>query len=232
MKVLHVVATPRSDVSNTLRVSEAFLDALGSQREDLQIETIDLYHHDLPGVAGENIENKYLLMGGASLDDTQVQAWKDIEDLIASFMAADLHVISAPMWNFSVPYALKYYIDAIVQPGYTFRYDEQGRAIGMVEGKRMICITTRGGDYSPGTPFHAYDFQEPYLRAIFGFIGITDIEFVNAQPMDITPDLREKAIADALERADDLAPWAASGVDGAVSATPSPAELKPAPLQP
>lgn len=232
VKVLHVVATPRSDVSNTLRVSEALLDALGSQREDLQIETIDLYRHDLPGVAGENIENKYLLMGGASLDDTQVQAWKDIEDLIASFMAADLHVISAPMWNFSVPYALKYYIDAIVQPGYTFRYDEQGRAIGMVEGKRMICITTRGGDYSPGTPFHAYDFQEPYLRAIFGFIGITDIEFVNAQPMDITPDLREKAIADALQRADDLAPWAASSVDGAASATPSPAELKPAPLQP
>jgi FMN-dependent NADH-azoreductase len=232
VKVLHVVASPRSDSSNTLRVSESFLDALESQREDLEIETIDLYNHDLPGVAGENIENKYLLMGGAALDDTQLPAWKDIEDLITSFKAADLHVISSPMWNFSIPYALKYYIDAIVQPGYTFRYDEQGRAIGMVEGKRMICITTRGGDYSPGTPFHAYDFQEPYLRAIFGFIGITDIEFVNAQPMDITPELREKAIADALQRADDLASWAALGTDDAEPAIPSPPDLKPEPLQP
>ena len=232
MKVLHVVASPRSDGSNTLRVSESFLDALESQREDLEIETIDLYNHDLPGVAGENIENKYLLMGGAALGDTQLPAWKDIEDLIASFKDADLHVISSPMWNFSIPYALKYYIDAIVQPGYTFRYDEQGRAIGMVEGKRMVCITTRGGDYSPGTPFHAYDFQEPYLRAIFGFIGFTEMEFVNAQPMDITPELREKAITEALQRADDLASWAASAPDGAEPATPSPPELKPEPLQP
>lgn len=102
----------------------------------------------------------------------------------------------------------------------------------MVDSKRMICITTRGGGYSPGTPFHAYDFQEPYLRAIFGFIGITDIEFVNAQLMDITPELREAAIADALQRADDLASWAASATEDAEPAIPSPPDLKPEPLQP
>ena len=130
MKVLHVVATPRSDGSNTLRVSESFLDAIRAQRDDLEIETIDLYNHDLPGVAGENIESKYLLMGGGSLNDHHASAWKDVEDLIAGFKAADLHVISTPMWNFSIPYALKYYIDAIIQPGYTFRYDEEGRAVG------------------------------------------------------------------------------------------------------
>ena len=67
MRVLHVVATPRSDTSNTLRVSEAFLDTLEVRRPEIEIEPIDLYRHDLPGVAGQNIETKYLLMGGASL---------------------------------------------------------------------------------------------------------------------------------------------------------------------
>jgi FMN-dependent NADH-azoreductase len=232
VRALHIVATPRSDTSNTLRVSEAFFDTLESQRPDIEIDNIDLYNHDLPGLAGQNIENKYLLMGGASLGDDQSSAWEDIDSLITSFKAADLYVISSPMWNFSIPYALKYYIDAIVQPGYVFRYDEQGRAVGMMEGKRMVCVTTRGGDYSPGSPFHAYDFQEPYLRAIFGFIGIEEIEFVNAQPMDITPEIREKAITEAVQRAEELARWAATDITGGGGAHPSPAELKPEPLQP
>ena len=231
MRVLHIVATPRSDASNTLQVSEAFLDAVEASRQDAEIETIDLYRHDLPAIAGQNIENKYLLMGGASLDEAQTQAWESVEDLISSFKAADLHLISSPMWNFSIPYALKYYIDAIVQPGYLFRYDEQGRAVGMVEGKRMVCITTRGGDYSPGSPFHSYDFQEPYLRAIFGFVGIEEIEFVNAQPMDITSELRERAFSESVRQAEEVAVWASEiGHEGTVE--PSPAELKPKPLQP
>jgi FMN-dependent NADH-azoreductase len=100
----------------------------------------------------------------------------------------------------------------------------------MVDGQRMVCVTTRGGDYSPGSPFHAYDFQEPYRRAIFRFVGIEEIEFVNAQPMDITPELREKAIAESVQRAEELAPWASEvSRDGTVE--PSPAELKPRPLQ-
>ncbi len=134
------------------------------------------------------------------------------------------------MWNFSIPYTLKYYIDAIVQPGYTFRYDEQGRAIGLVQGKKMVCFTSRGADYSPGSPYNAYDFQEPYLRAIFGFLGVTDIEFVHAQPMDITPEWREQALAAAIEQARAIVD---SGrlVDGdGEVAEPAPADLKPKPL--
>ena len=69
-------------------------------------------------------------MGGASLNGAQTPAWEDIENLIASLEEADLHLISSPMWNLSIPYALKYYIDAIVQPGYCFSYDEQGAPSG------------------------------------------------------------------------------------------------------
>jgi FMN-dependent NADH-azoreductase len=75
---------------------------------------------------------------------------------------------------------------------------------GLVHGKKMILITSRGADYSEGTPFHAFDFMEPYLRAIFGFVGIHDIEFVSAQPVDIA-QFREAAMASAMERASDTA---------------------------
>ena len=107
------------------------------------------------------------------------------------------------MWNFGIPYALKYYIDCIVQPGYVFGFNETG-VVPMVHGKRMVCVTARGSDYSSSSPMHAYDFQEPYLRSIFGFIGITDIEFINVQPTDISA-LREAAFASALEQARSVA---------------------------
>ena len=109
------------------------------------------------------------------------------------------------MWNLSIPYALKYYIDCIVQPGYSFRYDEAGHVVPLVLGKKMVVASSRGSDYSAGGPMHAFDFQEPYLRAIFGFIGITDVEFVSAQPMDASPALRDAALAVAAEQARVLA---------------------------
>jgi FMN-dependent NADH-azoreductase len=139
------------------------------------------------------------------IDKSHGESWRQIETLIADFLAVDAYLISAPMWNFSIPYALKYYIDCIVQPGYLFRYNEMGQVVPMVNGKKMVCATSYGGDYSPGSPMHAYNFHEPYLRSIFGFVGVIDVEFISAQPMDITPDLREAATTAAIARAAALA---------------------------
>ena len=205
MKLLHVVATPRRTKSNTLQVSDAFLKSLLAHRDDVVVEVVDLYNHNLPAIAGDNIEAKYSLMIGQPIDKSHEESWRRIETLIRGFLAADAYLISTPMWNFGIPYALKYYIDCIVQPGYVFRYDEVGHVVPMVHGKRMLCVTSRGGDYSPSSPMYAYDFQEPYLTSIFGFIGITDIQFISAQPMDIAPDLRETAVAAAIAEAESLA---------------------------
>ncbi|MGX7826197.1 FMN-dependent NADH-azoreductase [Actinokineospora sp. 24-640] len=204
MRLLHISCTPRAGTSNTLRVSSAFLDTVRRQG-DVEIDTLDLFDHDLPAVAGQNIESKYQLMVGNQIDPRHAESWGRVEQLIAQFLIADAYLISAPMWNFHVPYALKYYIDAIVQPGYLFKYDEFGAPVGLCHDKRMVCVSTRGGDYSPEGPMAAYDLQTPYLRTIFGFVGITDIEFVTAQPMDVTPELRESAIATAIDSARTLA---------------------------
>ncbi len=213
MKLLHIIATPRSGQSNTLQISRAFIENLSAIRGDVTVEVVDLFDHDLPAIAGDNIEAKYTLMFGQPIDKRHEASWRQIESLIAHFLAADAYVISAPMWNFTIPYTLKYYIDCIVQPGYLFRYNEMGQVVPLVNGKKMVCVSTHGADYSPGGYLNSYNFLEPYLRAIFGFVGVTDIEFLSAQPMDITADLRELAIAAAAGEAAALAAspaWSAS----------------------
>ena len=227
MKLLHVIATPREHESNTMQVANALLESLHAKYADLSVDTINLFTGDLPAVAGDNIETKYTLMASQPIDKRHKESWKKIELLIEHFLSADIYLISTPMWNFSIPYALKYYIDSIIQPGYLYRYNEQGQAVGLVHGKKMICVTSRGGDYSEESPFHAYDFQEPYLRAIFGFVGITDMHFINAQPMDVTLKLREAAVTAAIEQAHSLvanSEWN-SITTGVV--TENPPELKP-----
>jgi len=212
MKVLHVIASPRSDKSNTLQVSQQFLAELGRHTPELDVEVVDLFNQDLPALAGENIETKYTLNHGQPIDRDHVESWRQIERLIERFLAADAYLISTPMWNLSIPYTLKYYIDCIVQPGYLFRFNDLGYPEPLVHGKRMVCVTARGSDYSAAGPLHALDFQEPYLRSIFGFVGITDIDFIYAQPTDISA-LRESAMATAISRAQHLAPaFAAPGV--------------------
>ena len=225
------MSRPREQKSNTLRVANAFITALCVKDPDLSLEVIDLFTRDLPAVAGDNIETKYSLMVGRPIDKQHQESWRQIELEIERFMAADIIVLSTPMWNFSIPYALKYYIDALVQPGYLFKYDEMGQPVPLVHGKKMVCITSRGGDYSEQSPLHAYDFQEPYLRTIFSFVGITDLHFVNAQPMDITLDLREAAVNAAIAKVQALVSdrtWNGAS-DG--TGVEHPPQLKPASLQ-
>jgi FMN-dependent NADH-azoreductase len=231
MKLLHVIATPRSDDSNTMRVSTAFLESAQAKYADLSVDVVSLFNDDLPAVAGGNIEAKYTLMVGQPIDKRHKESWEQIEVLIEHFLSADIYLISSPMWNFSIPYALKYYIDSIIQPGYLYKYNDMGQPVGLVNGKKMYCVTSRGGDYSEKSPFHTYDFQEPYLRAIFGFVGITDMHFINAQPMDIMPELREAAISDAIEESRNLVTDSEWSVVKTVVDIENPAELKPKPLQ-
>jgi FMN-dependent NADH-azoreductase len=203
MKMLHVLASPRLDGSNTLKISQAFLDAVTHSTSTLTVETVDLFTTDLPAVAGKNIEAKYQLLAGGTIDRTNAESWAQIEREIDRFRAADAYLITAPMWNFSVPYALKYYIDCIVQPGYLFRFNEYGYPEPLLSGKKMIVVSSSGSDYSESSPARGYNFHEPYLRAIFGFVGITDVTFIHAHALDVPGEQRvvelDRAIAQARE---------------------------------
>lgn len=225
-RLLHIVATPRGLASNTGRISSVLLEELHDRYADLEVTTLDLFSADLPAVAGVNIKSKYALMTGQPLDEAARSSWGEIERTIDGFLDADWYLLTVPMWNFGIPYALKYYIDAIVQPGYLFRYDELGRPEGMVLGRKMVCVTSRGADYSEG-PLASYDFLETYLRAIFGFVGVADLTFFNVQPMDISGDLRRTAHRRAISH---VRSWVRGGAwDGESDTTVEqlPADLKP-----
>ena len=182
-KLLHIIAAPRGGDSRTLQVSRVFVDTLKKKYPSCRIDELNLFRELLPELTLKMISGKYALLSGNEFSPEASAAWQPIESHILRFLSADGYLISSPMWNFSIPYPLKHYIDIIVQPKYLFRYTEKG-VEGLAQNKKMMVITSRGGDYSPQSPFHSYDFQEPYLRAVFGFVGITDITFINAQPMD------------------------------------------------
>lgn len=111
------------------------------------------------------------------------------------FLAADILVLGAPMYNFSVPSQLKAWIDRIAIAGKTFRYTENGPE-GLVPGKTVIIASTRGGVYDPASP-PTNDYQEPYLTTMFSFFGITDIRFVRAEGLSLGPEARQTSIATA-----------------------------------
>ena len=115
------------------------------------------------------------------------------DTLIAELRAADTIVIGAPMYNFSVATGLRAWFDHVLRAGETFSYSEAGPK-GLLAGKRVIVVESRGGLYSEG-PAQAIDFQEPYLRHLLGFMGLTDVTFVHAEKIGYGPDAREQAIA-------------------------------------
>lgn len=193
-KLLHIIATPRSQESRTLQVSAAFLESFRKKYPQCQVDELNVTTEPFPSLTVKIISGKYVLLSGGELAEELKDAWKNIEYHINRFLSADGYLVSTPMWNFSIPYSLKHYIDIIIQPKYLFRYTDKG-VEGLVKNKKMAVIASRGGDYSEASPFHAYDFQEPYLRAVFGFVGITDITFVNAQPMDaLGPEVQKEKI--------------------------------------
>jgi FMN-dependent NADH-azoreductase len=128
------------------------------------------------------------------------------DELIAELRAADTIVIGAPMYNFGVTTALRAWFDHVLRAGETFSYSEAGPK-GLLPGKRVIVIESRGGLYSEG-PAAAVDFQEPYLRHLLGFIGITDVTFVHAEKIGFGPEARAASVAQAKSRIALLAPAA------------------------
>jgi FMN-dependent NADH-azoreductase len=147
---------------------------------------------------------------GAPVTDAELTARTLSNELIAELRNADTVVIGAPMYNFSISTGLRAWFDYVLRVGETFSYSEAG-PLGLLKGKRVIVIESRGGLYSEG-PAKAIDFQEPYLRQLLGFMGLTDVTFIHAEKIGFGPNAREAAlgaakgkiravVADALSRA-------------------------------
>jgi len=118
----------------------------------------------------------------------QETAATSADALIEEVEAADTIVIAAPMYNFSISSPLKAWIDHIVRAGRTFRYTASGPE-GLLKGKKVVVVVSRGGVYSGDSPAKGMDFQEPYLRAVLGFLGLSDVTFIHAEGQNISPEM-------------------------------------------
>lgn len=195
-KLLHVIASPRGEKSRTLMVASAFLAQFRQSHPEWLIDEFNLFHEPLPPLTARHVDGKYVLLGGKDLYGGLRETWEEIEQQIDRFKSADAYLISTPMWNFGVPYILKQYIDILVQPRYLFRY-VKGRPEGFLKGRRMVVISSRGGNYAAPLDLPS-DHVEPHLRTAFGFVGITDIEFIKVEPLDGVPS---KAVRETIEAA-------------------------------
>jgi FMN-dependent NADH-azoreductase len=193
MKLLHVDASVLGPNSVSRQVSAAAVERLKAQTPGLEVIRRDLAVQPLPHLTGEH------LAGLPSVRDELAAGQAALEE----FLAADIVVIGAPMYNFTIPTQLKAWIDRILIAGKTFRYGANG-AEGLAGDKRVIIAISRGGFYGPGAPAEAAEHLETYLRTVFGFIGVTDVEFIVAEGIQVGPEHRVKAIEGALERATQL----------------------------
>ena len=191
MQILHLDSSILAAASASRSLSATIVGELGRDHPDAIV-----VHRDLAAEAIPHLDGAI----AAGFRDTGVTDFGAItraeharsETLVTEFLASDVIVIGAPMYNFSVPSQLKAWIDRIAQAGRTFRYTEAG-PVGLAGGRRVIIASTRGGMYSAG-PASAMDFQEAYLKAMFGFLGITDVKFVRAERLTKGGDIRLQSI--------------------------------------
>ncbi len=188
MKILQINASARSEGGNSTRLANAITAHLKSHHPEAEVEVRDLARNPLPFLDEAGVTA--LFTPADQRTPEQIARIALDEAMIARVQAADVLVLGVPMYNFGVSVQLKSFIDSIARAGITFRYTESGPE-GLIKGKRVYVACARGGVYRD-TPA---DSQTPYLRQVLGFLGMTDVEFIYAEGMNMGPESAEKSFA-------------------------------------
>ncbi|HTZ79875.1 MAG TPA: FMN-dependent NADH-azoreductase [Stellaceae bacterium] len=190
-RLLHVSSSPLPSLSKSRAVAAEFVAAWQAQQPDTFVVERDLVATAVPHFGTELLTS----FGTPAEKRTpeQAAALALADELIAELEAADVVVIGAPMHNFSIPSTLKAWIDHVARAGRTFRYTASGPE-GLLTNKKVFIVLSRGGIYSEG-PAQVMDFQEPYLRAVLGFLGLKDVTFIRVEGLNISPDSAERGLA-------------------------------------
>ena len=202
-KLLHIESSPRKERSHSIAVAREFVAAYASAHAGAAVDTWDLWApaEQLPEFDGAAITAKYAALGGAAHSPPEAEAWRTIGRSADRLKAADVILISSPMWNFGVPYKLKHLIDVVTQPGLTLRFDPVAHALtGTVPAKVAVVVSARAGSYGAGSPWAAMDMEAPYLQKWLNFVGVADVRHVYVEPTaspDAAAAARDKAVAEA-----------------------------------
>ncbi len=199
--ILHLNSSVRSTGSISRQLTGEFVEKLKAAHPGANVIERDLAKDPVPHL-NEQMMGAYFTPPEQRSEE-QRRTVKLSDDLVAELMSADIVVIGAPMYNFSISSTLKAWIDHVARAGITFKYNEQGVPVGLVSGKKFFVFTSRGGVYSSG-PAKALDFHETYLRGALGFLGITDVTFIHTEGVAMGEDAANKAVASSRDAMDAL----------------------------
>jgi FMN-dependent NADH-azoreductase len=199
MRILQINSSARGQDSHSSRLATRIVEHLRDARPDATLQVRDLVASPHPAL--DEAALGALFTPAAQRTAEQAARVAQDDALIAEIQAADVVVVGVPMYNFGVPAQLKNWIDAITRAGVTFRYTANGPE-GLLKGKRMFVALARGGRYR-NTPAET---QMPFLRTVFNFLGVTDLEFIYAEGLSMGADAEAQAIASAHAQIETLLP--------------------------
>jgi len=190
--ILHIKSSSNLQASVTRQIGPVVIERLQTQTPGAKIIERDLVKAPIPHVSPE-------LLGAMFSGNDQADGLVLSNQLVDELFASDIIVIESPMYNFGIPSVLKAWIDHIARAKKTFRYTEQGPE-GLLKGKQVILVLSSGGIYSEG-PTKAMEHQETYLRAVFSLLGITDIETIRIEGVNMGPEKAAAALTGAKQHA-------------------------------
>jgi FMN-dependent NADH-azoreductase len=193
MKLLHLDSSILGGNSVSRALSAEIVAREATLHPGLDVVYRDLAADEVRQLSGPHVAARF----GAAVDDAALRDDLAKGDVyLDELLAADILVIGAPMYNFTVPSQLKAWIDRIAIAGRTFSYTENG-PVGLLGGKKAFIASARGGVYSPGSPAAALEHHETYLTGVLAFLGIKDVTIVRAEGVAVSPEARETALAKA-----------------------------------
>ena len=192
MKLLHIDSSVLGANSVSRQLTADIVAQWVASHPGTQVEHLDLAVDAPSHLSADSLG--FRLPAGADLSAVQQRENAVSEALVSQFLAADVIVVGAPLYNFSVPSQLKAWIDRVAQVGRTFKYTDKG-PVGLAGGKTVIVASTRGGAYSTSEGGRAMEHQESYLQVVFGFFGITDVRFVRAEGLAMGEAARSQALS-------------------------------------
>jgi FMN-dependent NADH-azoreductase len=193
MKLLHIDSSILGEGSVSRQLTARLVSAARARHGGVEVTYRDLVAQPVGHLTGAHLAAAQGAKPESPTLQQDVQAGQSDLD---TFLAADVIVVGAPMYNFGIPSQLKAWIDRIAVAGKTFRYTDKGPE-GLAGGKKMYVVSSRGGFYGSETPAAFLDHQETYLRGLFGFLGITDIRFIRAEGLAVGDDHRARALDNA-----------------------------------
>jgi FMN-dependent NADH-azoreductase len=201
-RLLRIDASSRTTDSISRRYADLFVERWFQTRPNGKLVVRDLAHTPIPHISAMTISAYYT--PPKQMNAEMKSATRLSDELIAELRAADLLLISTAMYNFTVPSALKAWVDQIVRIGHTFSYVPEQGFTGLLQGKRAVIVSASGADFS-GEAMRSMDFLTPYLKALLGFLGIQSVETIALEGTSIDPSAFERSEAMALDRIAHLA---------------------------